>query len=385
MYSLAQLLHPYNLEDFLQHHWDRRAIAISAKGERRFDTLFSWQTLNHLLNFHEFHYPDLRLALEGQVLDERANEKLIHWLQQGATLIIDRIHQWHPTLATVTAALRHDLGYATQLNAYCSFPHKQGFSCHYDTHEVFILQIDGRKEWRVFMDTFKHPLVDQKSSSLTPPDEPPYLSCVLQPGDVLYIPRGHWHYALALDEPSLHLTLGIHVKTGINWLEWLVEQCRQQEVWRRSLPLQLQADERDKQIHQLIQNLSQVLENPNLSQEYAQHLAALGKPIAKYHLPQQAGFTIFPQGKTTQFRLHPFQQVQISELPDGTGYCITTAGKEIALRGVPSSAVEALFNQECFSGEDVQMWLSDFDWEIEIAPVLSRLVMEGILMVEVGG
>jgi ribosomal protein L16 Arg81 hydroxylase len=396
MNALSQLLRPCSTEDFLQNHWTKRAIAISAKGERRFDDLFSWDTLNHLLNFHEFRYPNLRLALDEQVLDERANEKVHHWLQQGATLILDRVHQWIPAIATFTSALRYDLGYATQMNAYCSFPGKQGFTCHYDTHEVFILQIDGCKEWRVLTDTFKYPLPGQKSSALTPPTDPPYLKCVLQPGDVLYIPRGHWHYALALDEPSLHLTLGMHVKTGIDWLEWLIEQCRQQEPWRESLPLRMDKAGIDgtevngagiqAQIQHLSQMLTQFLANPDRSQEYVQYLNTLGKPISAYALPQQMGFQVFPNGIATRFRPHPFQHPHISELSnelgDVIGYQIITSGKEVILKGIPRTVVEMLFRQERFTGHDVLEWLPDFDWEIDIVPLLSRLVIDGVLIVD---
>lgn len=379
MESLAQLLHPYSVEDFLAHYWGKKAIAIAAKEQRQFDSLFSWQTLNHLLNFHEFHYPDLRLALAGQVLDERENEKLLHWLQQGATLIIDRVHQWVPAIATFTTAVRYELGYATQVNAYCSFPGQQGFACHYDTHDVFILQIDGSKEWRVLTDTFKYPLAQQKSSTLSPPDTPPYLTCVLHPGDVLYIPRGHWHDAIALNEPSLHLTLGIHIKTGIDWLEWLIEQCCQQEEWRQSLPLRVSPNAIQDSVHHFSQRLRQMVEATDLAREYECYLDSLGQPIAKYSLPQQPGFKIFPQGQHTTFAPQPFQRRYISPLPDGVGYKITTMGKEVSLAGVPLSVIEMMFNQTQFTGQDVLSWLPEYDWDLEIAPLLSRLVMEGIL------
>ncbi|MEH1837976.1 MAG: cupin domain-containing protein [Nostoc sp.] len=132
---------------------------------------------------------------------------------------MDRIHKLVPEIATFASKLRHSLGCRVHVNLYCSLAKQQGFSCHYDLHEVFILQIDGQKEWQIFNDTFKYPLPIQKSDLFSPPDEQPYLNCVLKPGDILYIPRRHWHYAVALDQPSLHLTVGVHCKTGIDFLE----------------------------------------------------------------------------------------------------------------------------------------------------------------------
>ncbi|NJR59262.1 MAG: cupin [Cyanobacteria bacterium CRU_2_1] len=382
MRSLSRLLHPYNLDEFLQHNWAKKAIVISRKDQQHFDHLFSWGKLNNLLNFQHLNYPDLRLALNGQVLDESENANLLYWCQQGATLIINQVHRWIPELATLTSELKYDLGYNTQINAYCSWA-KPGFSCHYDTHDAFILQIEGSKQWFVFADTLKYPLLDQKSSSFTPPETDPYLSCVLHPGDVLYIPRGHWHYAVAIDQPSLHLTLGIHCKTGIDFLEWLVNELRQQEDWRRSLPLRAEAEPVCNHISTLLQTLSQYVVEHNLCEQYTHYLDSLGKP--KYAFPYQTGINIFLHGTATRFTTPPFQRLKLSTLPDCSGYQITVAGKEVSLRGVTQAFIQTLFNTGAFTGQDVMNWLPDYDWEVDIIPLLSRLVMEGIIFVDTTG
>ncbi|MEL7036102.1 MAG: cupin domain-containing protein [Cyanobacteria bacterium J06592_8] len=382
MKVLAKLLHPYPVGEFFDHHWTTQALRIPADEPHQFASLFSWETLNYLLNFSPLQYPDLRLALEGKVLDANEIQQLTHWLQQGATLIIDRVHEWVPDLAKWTAALRWELGYATQINAYASFPQKQGFSSHYDTHDVFILQIEGCKTWNVFSETLKFPLKDQKSVTLSPPEDPPYLNCMLSPGDVLYIPRGHWHYAVAGDTPSLHLTLGIHTKTGIDWLEWWANQLRNNEEWRASLPLPQDTVDLKQHLQQLSQSLSEDLIDSDRINEYIQYLNALGKPITKYSLPQQMGFNIFPQDQLTTFKTQPFQRVQIFDLPDVDSYRITTQGKEVFLTGVPRAVWEKLFQQSEFTGEEVLQWLPDFDWELDLVPLLTRLVQEGILVVE---
>jgi ribosomal protein L16 Arg81 hydroxylase len=198
MRSLANLLKPYSLEEFLERNWTSKAVYIGNEDNKKFARLFSWEKLTYLLNFHELKYPDIRLALNGKVLDESENANLIKWCQEGATLIINQVHKFIPEIAFFTSEIKYDVGYGVQVNAYCSWPGQQGFSTHYDTHEVFILQVDGKKQWYVFPDTIKYPLPEQKSASFSPPEGEAYLSCILNPGDVLYIPRGHWHYAVAL-------------------------------------------------------------------------------------------------------------------------------------------------------------------------------------------
>jgi hypothetical protein len=49
---------------------------------------------------------------------------------------------------------------------------------------------------------------------------------------------------------------------------------------------------------------------------------------------------------------------------------------------VPRSLIDKLFTGEPFTGQDVMNWLPDFDWEIDIVPLLSRLVVEGIIFVD---
>ncbi|MEG4283567.1 cupin domain-containing protein [Microcoleus sp. A006_D1] len=381
MRSLANLLKPYNLKDFLDNNWTNKAVVIKSEGKKDFAHLFSWEKLNYLLNFHELKYPEIRLAVEGKVLDESENANLIKLCQSGATLIVNQVHKLIPEIAEFAAEVKADLGYPNQVNAYCSWPEKQGFSSHYDTHEVFILQTDGIKQWYVFADTIKYPLIDQKSSTFPPPETPPYLTCTLHPGDVLYIPRGHWHYAVASDEPSLHLTLGIHGKTGIDLLEWLVGELRQQEEWRKSLPLRINPDSIDTSVNNLIAELHRYANSKNLGEEYSSYLDSLAKPVAKYSLPYQAGFNIFPCGIQTKFRIPQFQRVRIRELPDGCGYKIVVGSKEVSLKGVTGKFMDNLFITEFFTGEDVMDWLPDYDWEIDIVPLLSRLVLDGIIFV----
>lgn len=169
MSALQFLLHPCSTEAFLAHNWTTKAIALSGKGQPRFAHLFSWETLNDLLNFHQFTYPDLRLALDGKVLEAAETAHLANWCQQGATLILDQLHKRVPAIAAFASELRQDIGFSTQVNAYASYPGRQGFSCHYDTHDVFILQISGSKEWFVFHDTVKYPLPDQNHPVLSRP------------------------------------------------------------------------------------------------------------------------------------------------------------------------------------------------------------------------
>jgi len=142
--------------------------------------------------------------------------------------------------------LAAELGHPVQANAYVTPPQNQGFSAHYDVHDVFVLQIDGEKQWRISPPVLESPLRDQpwsdrKSEVEKQAQQPPMLEAVLRPGDCLYLPRGYLHAATALGGVSTHLTLGIHVWTRFALAERVVDQVLRtlagDPAMRASLPM----------------------------------------------------------------------------------------------------------------------------------------------------
>src|SRR5208283_1139855 len=91
-----------------------------------------------------------------------------------------------------------------------------GFSPHYDTHEVFVVQVGGRKRWRIYEPPIVLPHRSQPfvRAGYAPPA--PLLECELCPGDLLYLPRGYVHSATTSEGYSAHVTIGLTVYT---WVE----------------------------------------------------------------------------------------------------------------------------------------------------------------------
>lgn len=236
MKNFADFLAPCGVETFLAEFWTQKVLYIPAPDTRRFESLFSWDDLNHLLNFHRLRSPDLLFHQGGQSLPDAPPRQWRDRLHQGATLILNNLHERVPRLAQFAAALQRELGHPTQINLYLSPPTQQGFNCHYDTHEVFILQIDGVKEWFIYESTQPYPIKAIRTEMDLPPETPPLWQGILKAGDLLYIPRGHWHYAITDQAYFLHLTLGISSPTGLDWLEWAIAQLQKQPQWRQSLP-----------------------------------------------------------------------------------------------------------------------------------------------------
>ena len=78
----------------------------------------------------------------------------------GATMVLQGLQLSDPHLARLANNLALDLGHAVQINAYLSPAAAKGLELHFDFHDVFVLQLDGRKRWRVWepLDRTRHPV-----------------------------------------------------------------------------------------------------------------------------------------------------------------------------------------------------------------------------------
>ena len=61
---------------------------------------------------------------------------------------------------------------------------------------------------------------------------------MLQPGDLLYLPRGWYHDALAEAPASVHIAYGVHAPLGMDLLNILLERALYDAEFRKPLPRQ---------------------------------------------------------------------------------------------------------------------------------------------------
>jgi ribosomal protein L16 Arg81 hydroxylase len=160
-------------------------------------------------------------------------------MRGGATLVLDSLHQHDAKLGLLCRLLDQQLGHRHQTNLYLTPPNGQGFTPHWDNHDVFILQVMGSKHWRVEKQhRRKLPFHDEKIL-----DEARQLvgerdAFTLNQGDMVYIPRGYVHAAECGPEPSLHITLGMVPFTWAELLQAMTKAAIQKDDrLRAALPL----------------------------------------------------------------------------------------------------------------------------------------------------
>jgi bifunctional lysine-specific demethylase and histidyl-hydroxylase NO66 len=246
------------LARFNAEHWGHapRLHRASAQDEG-FTDLFAGAAVDVLLSRRGLRTPFLRMTRDGNVIpsarytrsggagaeisDQVADDKVLAEFSAGATLVLQGLHRtWEP-IQIFAVALTEQLGHPAQVNAYVTPPLSQGLTPHYDVHDVFLLQFAGRKHWRVHQPVLASPLREQtwqkrQAAVVARARESPLFDIILEPGDVLYLPRGYIHAATSLDEISGHLTIGIHPITRMALVEQIFAAVSEDVALRASLP-----------------------------------------------------------------------------------------------------------------------------------------------------
>lgn len=314
--SLGEILQPCPLEEFLGSSWGLTYKYVQG-WPGKFSHLLPWERLNEILQQHRLDFPRLRLTRDGQSLAPGAylrhvtgrrkvtvprlqHAKLTQQLSAGATLVLDAVEELYEPLTELAENLELFFHERIQINAYAGWRTSQGFDLHWDDHDVFILQVTGRKRWSVYGMTRPYPLTgDSKKNK---PDGVPLWEKTLQDGDLLYIPRGFWHVALPLDEPTLHLTVGVHNRTGLDLLRWVTERMRASELFRKDLPRFATDEARVAHLSELRREFLAEWNDDSLNR-YLGAMDANAAPRPRLSLPWSAAAEVLPSSPETRVRL----------------------------------------------------------------------------------
>lgn len=254
---------------FATSYWGRAPLVSRAAdlGGHGFTDLLSPDAVDELLSRRGLRTPFLRVARAGKVLpaaqftgsggagaevgDQVTDDKVLRLYADGATLVLQGLHRLWPPLIDYARRLGEELRRPLQVNAYLTPPGSRGFSTHYDTHDVFVLQVDGTKHWRIHEPVLPDPIEQQAwggradEVSATAEGEPA-IDVTLAPGDALYLPRGWLHSAEAQGSRSLHLTIGIRSLTRYALVEELLRMAAGETRLRATLPYGLDPGDPDR-------------------------------------------------------------------------------------------------------------------------------------------
>jgi ribosomal protein L16 Arg81 hydroxylase len=158
-------------------------------------------------------------------------------LAQGESLLIQDFAQaWLP-LGRLVRRLEAVLLGPVGASLFLSPAEARGFPVHFDVNDTMILQISGEKDWNLYRSSINLPVPGQRLLDAGERGEP-LLRVRLQPGDLLYMPRGFIHETSTNRAESMHVTLIISPYRWVDLLHDLVDELAEaNEALRRHVPL----------------------------------------------------------------------------------------------------------------------------------------------------
>jgi ribosomal protein L16 Arg81 hydroxylase len=250
-YDLARLISPIGVDEFFEEYYERKPLLVRRSDRSYYQDLFTLADLDRALVVANLRADMTRVVIDGvetplsellKSSDELARgnelEVIYQRYREGFTVVVNTIDERHEGLKRLCRSLDNDGGFNPQVNLYLTPPENRGFRPHYDTHDVFMVQVYGSKRWSLFGAPAELPTRNQRWR--TPEDGPgePTMEFTLEAGDVVYLPRGTVHAGTSTDEASLHVTIGLHPVLWADVFKKAVREVVEGDVaFRRSLPV----------------------------------------------------------------------------------------------------------------------------------------------------
>ncbi|KAL9642751.1 hypothetical protein ABK040_009828 [Willaertia magna] len=260
---LNWFLAPLTVDEFVSNFLEKKVVVI--KRHDIFPNYYKdWYSLKEIQNCLEttkglkYSYDlDLALYLNNKRFtlnpnkDENVDPDLVWSLfdKQKCSVRMLRPQEHSDFLLSALCHFEEYFGQGAGLNAYLTPKGgSQGFAPHYDDIEALLVQLEGKKHWRIYAPLDGAQFLNRFSSkNFTQEELEGYqvFDIILEPGDLLYICKGVIHQAVTTseDEHSLHVTVSIsHQTSWQNYLEkalpMALELATNENVaFRKALPI----------------------------------------------------------------------------------------------------------------------------------------------------
>jgi bifunctional lysine-specific demethylase and histidyl-hydroxylase NO66 len=377
-------------ERFLREHWARAPLYRERDARDGFADLFRIAAVDHLVATASLRIPAFRMVKDGAPLPPASytksgtvGSKPLHDLADpgkvfdqfadGATIVLQSLHRsWLP-LTRFCRDLELTLTHPVQVNAYITPRSSRGLGLHADGHDVFVLQVHGRKRWEVYR---PGPGGDPKV-----PGER-LLDVTLQPGDCLYVPSGFPHAVWTEQSASAHLTVGVLTSGWRELLRQAVQRVLDDAAFEQALPPGF-ADDPAALASAVAEQLGEVqrrlgkLDPGQLAEEAARRFWSSRPPILDGQLQQLLALDGIAD--TTVVRRRAGSVCRLYR--DGGRPVLQLGDRRLTFPGWVGPALDALLQRESFAVADLAAVL---DPESRLV-LVRRLVREGLLETDLVG
>lgn len=335
---LNRFFSPSTAATFLTQYFGK-ALFYAPGAEGRFEYLMPWAALNEILRHHRLPATQLKVVKSSSVADatsytHRANRQPAdlapapfgELLRHGSTLIVDNVDEIYEPVTELTDRLARALDCDVRGNLYAAWQ-CPAFGTHYDDHDTLIVQVAGRKHWKVWEPTLKYPIHKYTPDSVVAPTTPPTWEGMLTSGDLLYLPRGWWHEVTAIGEPTLHITLGVYAPTAVDLVHWLADQLKVVERCRMDIPRQSDTTRKAEHERAIRDAVLHVIESPSLFDDFLTSWDLDASPRRAFGLPWMAMENVVPELDATVIRVLARRRWKLRQSQNGSSVEIWTSGQ----------------------------------------------------------
>lgn len=298
-FSFDRIIAPCDPATFLSIYWETQPLHLVRMDPWYYSALFSSAELESVLQYARPQPPDLRVVLDQVELsaakyvnaDGSLNmNQLYKAYGEGNTLVVNSLQRFVPKLALLCRQLQELMNFSVEFNVYLTPANAHGLHPHYDTHDVFVLQIEGKKSWSLYGSAQQCPLLGTFQPVIPVSVLPPLERVVeLTAGDLLYLPRGHIHDASTSDAHSMHITIGVYPTQWVDVLSSALTNLALKDVrFRKALPVGYLNDGSsrhyvDQQLKALIKVFAENASAELVHEVLADQLIRKSSPLADGH------------------------------------------------------------------------------------------------------
>lgn len=388
-WDIERLIAPTTLEAFFAEYWEKKPLVIRRDRADAYDSLVSLADVDHVITTFHLSHPDVVMAnatrdvTESDYTFDGGTIDIVRLYQQfavGSTIIMNQLHRFLPPLGDLVRRVEHQLSSRMQTNIYLTPREAQGLRIHYDSHDVFVLQVHGVKRWRLYETQVPLPFRGQQFGDF--PAEPGEVAQEfdLAPGDMLYMPRGLMHAASTTSDTSMHITMGVLHTT---WVEVMIEALARfattDDEMRAGLPpgyarASFDRDAAERTFRKLFERAAEGADFEGAFEVFVDDIATTRAPLLQGQLQQVMRLgEISPE---TVAGARPNLLYRAST--DDEGITISCSGRDIRL---PPHAAESALAALSTSRYMVRELPGELD-DAGKAVLVRRLVREGFVRVE---
>ncbi|EDV45796.1 uncharacterized protein Dere_GG18702 [Drosophila erecta] len=280
---LEWLINPVAVNQFFADFWENNACVVQRKNPNYYSKLMSFKMIDDILMRNRVEFgTNLDVTIYRNGKRETLNPEgrafpSVVWdfYAEGCSIRILNPSTYLLGLRQVCSIMQEFFHCLVGANVYLTPPNSQGFAPHYDDIEAFVIQVEGRKRWRLYEPPEKADQLSRTSSGNYDQKQlgEPIIDEVLEAGDLLYFPRGTVHQAITeKGHFSLHITLSVYQQQAYaNLLETLMpivlkKAVKKSVALRRGLPLhtfhvlgEVQRTNRCESRDQLVENVQKLV------------------------------------------------------------------------------------------------------------------------------